>query len=259
MKRWRPSVRGCRATTRFLGYGHRVSFGYVTRRGAALRFPGQAGGGAGGGRCGGLEPTGLPVAACHLCAGGRRAHGRGVCRIAGGGIGKARGQRTARRTARGSGGGHRRPARLLRSARGPCPGDTRHWCSPDSTAWTVIYESDPQFQVSCLNRFVYVKAGAGLKNAAGELWTSIRGRVSTVGLAAPAEQAPELAPATGPLGRVAHLPAGPDAESAADLAARRPPRARRTGDLDGLGTMKSEALGSGLWALGRKLVTIMHE
>ncbi|HVY69983.1 MAG TPA: acyl-CoA reductase, partial [Verrucomicrobiae bacterium] len=35
--------------------------------------------------------------------------------------------------------------------------ETRVWSSKDSTAWTVVYESDPRFQVSCLNRFVYVK------------------------------------------------------------------------------------------------------
>ncbi len=34
---------------------------------------------------------------------------------------------------------------------------TQHWCSKDSTAWTVIYEADARFQMSCLNRFIYVK------------------------------------------------------------------------------------------------------
>jgi len=31
------------------------------------------------------------------------------------------------------------------------------WESPDSTAWTVLYDPEPQFTVSCLNRVVYVK------------------------------------------------------------------------------------------------------
>ncbi len=35
---------------------------------------------------------------------------------------------------------------------------TPHWCSVNSTAWTVIYEADPRFQLSCQNRFIYVKA-----------------------------------------------------------------------------------------------------
>ena len=62
------------------------------------------------------------------------------------------------------------------------PGDTRHWCSPDSTAWTVIYESDPRFQLSCLNRFVYVKAVPDIKTLLEHV-DSIRGHVSTVGVA----------------------------------------------------------------------------
>ncbi|MCF6314591.1 MAG: hypothetical protein L3J39_19240 [Verrucomicrobiales bacterium] len=31
------------------------------------------------------------------------------------------------------------------------------WCSQDSTDWTVIYEQDPQFAVSPLNRVIFVK------------------------------------------------------------------------------------------------------
>ena len=31
------------------------------------------------------------------------------------------------------------------------------WQSERSTDWTVIYEEDPQFAVSCLNRLVFVK------------------------------------------------------------------------------------------------------
>jgi hypothetical protein len=31
------------------------------------------------------------------------------------------------------------------------------WESPDSTAWTVLYDPEPQFMASCLNRVVYVK------------------------------------------------------------------------------------------------------
>ena len=61
--------------------------------------------------------------------------------------------------------------------------DTQLWSSAGSTAWTVVYESDPQFQFSCLNRFVYVKPVANLKEALESI-EPIRGRVSTVGLAA---------------------------------------------------------------------------
>jgi len=77
----------------------------------------------------------------------------------------------------------------VRAAHSP---DTRHWCSRNSTAWTVVYEADPRFQVSCLNRFIYVKCvkdlGEALQNA-----ESVRGQVSTVGLAAPEDKARALA------------------------------------------------------------------
>jgi hypothetical protein len=70
--------------------------------------------------------------------------------------------------------------------------DTRMWRSENSTAWTVIYEADPKFQASCLHRFIYVKGTPDLENAlrgADEL----RGKVSTVGLAAPEDKSAELA------------------------------------------------------------------
>jgi hypothetical protein len=72
------------------------------------------------------------------------------------------------------------------------PETTRHWCSKDSTAWTVVYEADARFQLSCLNRFIYVKSVADLKTAL-ENADSIRGKVSTVGIAAPEEKINEIA------------------------------------------------------------------
>src|SRR5579885_2274440 len=72
------------------------------------------------------------------------------------------------------------------------PERTRHFFSKGSTAWTVIFEADPRFQISCLNRFIYVKPVADLKTAL-EAADAIRGKVSTVGLAAPEEAVPELA------------------------------------------------------------------
>jgi hypothetical protein len=77
----------------------------------------------------------------------------------------------------------------VRAAHSP---DTRHWCSRNSTAWTVVYEADPRFQLSCLNRFVYVK---GVKELAEALQNaeSVRGQVSTVGLAASEDKASALA------------------------------------------------------------------
>ena len=72
------------------------------------------------------------------------------------------------------------------------PETTRHWCSKDSTAWTVVFEADARFQMSCLNRFIYVKAVADL-TAALQSADDIRGKVSTVGIAAPEEKMQEFA------------------------------------------------------------------
>jgi Acyl-CoA reductase (LuxC) len=91
--------------------------------------------------------------------------------------------------------------------------ETRQWTSPQSTAWTVVYESDPRFELSCLNRFVYVKPVAGLTEAL-QAAGPVRGRVSTVGLAAAEHRAPSLAAGWGrwgvsrvcPLGQMQNPP-----------------------------------------------------
>jgi hypothetical protein len=70
--------------------------------------------------------------------------------------------------------------------------ETKMWASPESTLWTVVLENDPRFQVSCANRFIYVKGVADLTHAlqGAEL---VREKTSTIGLASTAAQAPELA------------------------------------------------------------------
>jgi hypothetical protein len=70
---------------------------------------------------------------------------------------------------------------------------TRVWSSPGSTAWTVVYEADPHFRVSCLHRFVYVKPCRNLRDAL-HYADSVRGRVSTVGLAMTEGRSAEAAP-----------------------------------------------------------------
>ena len=69
---------------------------------------------------------------------------------------------------------------------------TRLWTSPGSTDWTVIFEKDPQFQSSCLNRFIYIKPIAGLDQLL-EAAAPVAGKVSTVGLSAPINRAQEIA------------------------------------------------------------------
>ncbi len=72
------------------------------------------------------------------------------------------------------------------------PETTQHWCSRNSTAWTVVYEADARFQLSCLNRFVYVKPVRDLSEALQQAET-VRGQVSTVGLGVPEHRMEELA------------------------------------------------------------------
>jgi hypothetical protein len=77
----------------------------------------------------------------------------------------------------------------------------------------VVYEEDPRFQMSCLNRFIYVKSVADLAEALRAAET-VRGKVSTVGLAAPEAQVVALAtqlahwgvPRVCPPGRMQHPP-----------------------------------------------------
>ncbi len=72
------------------------------------------------------------------------------------------------------------------------PETTQHWCSRNSTAWTVVFEADARFQLSCLNRFIYVKGVRDLTEAL-QCADMVRGRVSTVGLGVPEHKLEELA------------------------------------------------------------------
>ena len=77
----------------------------------------------------------------------------------------------------------------MRGAHSP---ETQLWHSKHSTAWTVVCEADARFAVSCLYRFIYVKAVADLKSVLQNT-DVVRGKVSTVGLAAPEGRAQEFA------------------------------------------------------------------
>ena len=84
----------------------------------------------------------------------------------------------------------RRAIYEVRSAH--APEMTRHWCSPDSTAWTVIYEADARFALSCLNRFIYVKPVLDVNEALRGA-DAVRDHTSTVGLAAQEHELETLA------------------------------------------------------------------
>ncbi len=82
--------------------------------------------------------------------------------------------------------------RMFYEVRASADDKIRIWTSPGSTAWTVVFEEDPEFQLSCLNRFVFVKAVADVP-AALTAAARVQGQVSTVGLSAPAHRAQEMA------------------------------------------------------------------
>jgi hypothetical protein len=82
--------------------------------------------------------------------------------------------------------------RMVYEARASQSDGTRLWMSPGSTAWTVVFEEDPQFQISCLNRFVYVKPTPDLSRLLLTL-APIHRSISTVGLSAPTERLQEIA------------------------------------------------------------------
>jgi hypothetical protein len=94
-------------------------------------------------------------------------------------------------------------------------GDVRQWKSEGDTSWTVVYEQDPVFVTSCLNRFVHVKAVEDLDHMM-RVAEMARGKVSTVGLAAPKNEAPEIVKALShwgvsrvcPIGQMQNPPLG---------------------------------------------------
>jgi Acyl-CoA reductase (LuxC) len=83
----------------------------------------------------------------------------------------------------------RRAVYEVRAAHSP---DTQMWHSKNSTAWTVVYEEDARFQTSCLNRFIYVKPVLNLDEALRNA-DAAREHVSTVGLAASPREVQTLA------------------------------------------------------------------
>jgi len=71
-------------------------------------------------------------------------------------------------------------------------GDVKVWASQDSTAWTVVFEHEVRFHFSPLNRFVFVKPVPDLA-AVLQGVDELKGKVSTVGIAATPEKLKEMA------------------------------------------------------------------
>jgi hypothetical protein len=79
--------------------------------------------------------------------------------------------------------------------------------SPGGTDWTVIYESDPAFVPSCLNRTIRIKPVKDVSEVVG-LIEPIKGYLQTVGAALPQERFFSLADKMGQLGADRICPLG---------------------------------------------------
>jgi hypothetical protein len=86
-------------------------------------------------------------------------------------------------------------------------GGAEVWASPGGTAWTVIYQEDPAFSPSCLNRTVRVKPLADLAHLP-VLLTPLAPRLQTAGVAVGEGRLPTLAAALGRLGISRLCPVG---------------------------------------------------
>jgi hypothetical protein len=198
---------------RFVGYGHRVSFGYISHKalshesinGVVERAATDV---IAWNQLGCLSPHVFYVqdGSEHM---GEKFAEKLATELAGREAIEPRGQIPIQAAAAIA---SRRAFYEVRAAHSP---ETRHWFSPESTAWSVVYEADPQFQKSCLHRFIYVKGVPDLAEAlkGAEL---VREYISTVGLGATADESKELAPQLArwgvpricPLGRMQHPPLG---------------------------------------------------
>lgn len=177
-------------STRFIGYGHKVSFSYVSRKALGGLNPARI-----------VEDVASDVAAwdqqgClspHVVYVQLRGEvstdafaDQLASRLAELEVSEPRGTLT---TAEAAAIATRRGFYEIRSAHLT---DTVHWFSEESTAWSVIHEADIRFQPSCLNRFVYVKPVEDLAEALHGA-AEYQGRVSTVGIAASGEEMDSLA------------------------------------------------------------------
>jgi hypothetical protein len=197
--------------TRFLGYGQRVSFGYVTRE--VLREETIAGVVSQAAddviawdQNGCLSPHVLYVEERGMVESDKFAELLAL-------------ELMRREDAEPRGKISTAEAAMIASRRAMCEvlaahrADVKIWQSRNSTAWTVVFEHETRFQFSCLNRFIYVKPVPDL-NAVWQGADSVRGSLSTVGIAAPPEKLKETAlsfarwgaPRVCPLGRMQQPP-----------------------------------------------------
>jgi hypothetical protein len=174
---------------RFVGHGHRVSFAYIARESATEgSLPGLLDA-LTGDVCRWNQLGCLSPHVIYVEAGGTVGAERLAAELA------TALARIEESNPRGPLSGHEaatiRSRRSFYEIRAAHSQETLLWQSPGSSAWTVVFEADPRFQASCLNRFVYVKSVADLA-AALQGADCVRGQVSTVALSASGARAPEM-------------------------------------------------------------------
>jgi hypothetical protein len=176
--------------TRFLGYGHRVSFGFMAREALTGRGVQEWMGRAGEDVVAWNQMGCLSPHVFYVQSGGAVSPER-VAELVGEEL-----QRRETATPRGELSVDESAVIALKrefyQMRAAASGETRLWQSESSTAWTVVYEAEARFQVSCLNRFIYVKPVGDLAEALRNA-EDVRGQVSTVGLAVTSQYARDLA------------------------------------------------------------------
>jgi hypothetical protein len=176
--------------TRFIGYGHRVSFGFVAHEILSGSFARRIVSRAADDVVAWNQLGCLSPHVIYVQTGGEVSPEKFAERLAD--------ELEQREQTEPRGELPAEPAAAIASLRGlyevraaHAPETTQHWCSKNSTAWTVVYETDARFQLSCLNRFIYVKPVRDLAEALHYAET-VRGQVSTVGLGVPEHKLEEL-------------------------------------------------------------------
>jgi hypothetical protein len=175
---------------RLAGYGTRVSFGFVAREALAGRHPESVAARAAldvaaWNQLGCLSPHVIYVEE------GGRIGAEGFADLLAGQLEALEKTHPRGRLAAAEAAGiaARRSFYEVRAAHSP---ETKMWASAESTAWTVVLETEASFQVSCLNRFVYVKAVNDVSEALQGA-EAVREHISTVGLAGSGARSAELA------------------------------------------------------------------
>jgi hypothetical protein len=178
--------------TRFVAYGHRVSFGYLTRELLSQSEARQLATAAAQ-DVSAWDQSGCLSPHLYYVESGGSVAPRDFAELLAGAL--AHQERVAPRgtlpTAEAADINLRRTAYELRAAQSP---ETQIWQSPTSTAWTVVYEEDSRFQLSCLNRFVYVKPVRDLMELLHST-AAVSGKISTVALAACGDKLQQVATA----------------------------------------------------------------